>query len=170
MDVDSLIPKIKIDSSENISADSIISFSELLKKIESGSSLAQAAGLTKNELEAIYTYGYVFFNQGKYCEALDIFALLLVFEQADRRFFIAAGTCLQMLKIYDKAIEYLGIANLFDPTDPAPAVQVAECLLSMKRFSEAYELLKTIQNEFESIPQYKEIVSKITAIISLAEN
>jgi type III secretion system low calcium response chaperone LcrH/SycD len=156
-------------SSDPASTETSISLEELIKKIQSGHSLAAAAGLSKNHLEAIYSHGFFFFTQGKYAQALDIFALLLTFEQADRRFFLAAGTCLQLLNAYEKAIDYLAIANIFEPTDPKPAVQIAECLLAMKRYSDAYRLLKTIAADFDSLPEHKELILRINALISLGE-
>lgn len=142
---------------------------EIIKKIEAGSSLRSAAGMTKNDLEAIYASGYILFNQGKYENALKLFALLLIYEQSDRRFFIAVGTCFQKLNIPEKAIEYLGLANFFDVTDPEPAVQIAECLLAMKRSEEAHKLLKTIHAEFGKLSQYQEMMKKVEAMLFLAK-
>ncbi len=148
------------DESENI-----ISAKELIKNIQEGYSIATAMGFSKEKLEAIYATGYQFFNQGNYEKAMKLFGFLLVHEQSDRRFFIAFGTCLQMLNAPEDAIKYLSIANILEPSDPAPAVQIAECLFAINRSGEAYDLLKIIDEEFGSLPKFKEVAAKIKLIL-----
>lgn len=144
----------------------IISVEELIKNIQDGYSIAAAIGFSKENLEAVYTTGYQFFNQGKYEKAMKLFGFLLIQEQSDRRFFLAFGTCLQMLNEPDEAIKYLGISSVWEPSDPVPAVQIAECLLSLGRSSEANDLLKKIDGEFGSLPQFKEISAKVKLMLN----
>lgn len=150
-----------VDESEKI-----ISVDDLIKNIQEGYSIAAAMGLSKEKLEAVYATGYQFFNHGKYKKAIKLFAFLLIHEQSDRRFFIAFGTCLQMLNAPEEAIKYLGIASVWEPSDPVPAVQIAECLLSMKRSNEAYDLLKKIDEEFGSLPEFKKISAKVKLMLN----
>jgi type III secretion system low calcium response chaperone LcrH/SycD len=147
-------------------SEKIISVDELIKNIQEGYSLAAAMGISKDQLEAIYATAYQFFNQGKYEKAMKLFGFLLIHEQSDRRFFIAFGTCLQMLNTPDEALKYLGIASVWEPSDPGPAVQVAECLLALNRSSEAYDLLKKIDEEFGSLPQFNKIAAKVKLMLS----
>lgn len=150
-----------VDESEKI-----ISVDDLIKNIKEGYSIAAAMGLSKEKLEAVYATGYQFFNHGKYEKAIKLFAFLLIHEQSDRRFFIAFGTCLQMLNAPEEAIKYLGIASVWEPSDPVPAVQIAECLLSMKRSGEAYDLLKQIDEEFGSLLEFKKISAKVKLMLN----
>ena len=106
-------------------SEKIISVEELVKNIQEGYSIAAAMNFSKEKLEAVYATGYQFFNQGKYEKAMKLFGFLLIHEQSDRRFYIAFGTCLQMLSASDEAIKYLGIASIWEPSDPVPAVQIA---------------------------------------------
>ncbi len=147
-------------------SEKIIAVDELINNIQEGYSIASAMNFSKDKLEAIYTTGYQFFRQGKYEKAMKLFGFLLIHEQSDRRFFIAFGTCLQMLNAPDEAIKYLGIASLWEPSDPVPAVQISECLLSLNRSSEAYDLLKKIYEEFGSLPQFKEISEKVKLMLN----
>ncbi len=147
-------------------SEKIISVDELINNIQEGYSIASAMNFSKDKLEAIYTTGYQFFRQGKYEKAMKLFGFLLIHEQSDRRFFIAFGTCLQMLNAPDEAIKYLGIASLWEPSDPVPAVKISECLLSLNRSSEAYDLLKKIYEEFGSLPQFKEISEKVKLMLN----
>jgi type III secretion system low calcium response chaperone LcrH/SycD len=149
-----------------VESEKIISVEELIKNIQEGNSIATALGFSKEKLEAVYTTGYQFFMQGKYEKAMKLFGFLLIHEQSDRRFFIAFGTCLQMLNAPDEAIKYLGIASVWEPSDPGPAVQVAECLLALNRSSEARDLLKKINEEFGSLPQFKEIAAKVKLMLN----
>jgi type III secretion system low calcium response chaperone LcrH/SycD len=147
-------------------SEKIISVEELLKNIQEGYSIAAAVGFSKEKLEAVYTTGYQFFNQGKYEKAMKLFGFLLIHEQSDRRFYIAFGTCLQILNAPEEAIKYLSIASVWEPSDPVPAVQIAECLISMKRSSEAYDLLKKIDEEFGSLPEFKKISAKVKLMLN----
>ena len=147
-------------------SEKIISVEDLIKNIQEGYSIAAAMGFSKDKLEAVYAIGYQFFNQGKYEKAMRLFGFLLIHEQSDRRFFIAFGTCLQMLNAPDEAIKYLSIASVWEPSDPAPAVKIAECLLSLNRSSEAYELLKKIDEEFGSLSQFKEISARVKSMLN----
>jgi type III secretion system low calcium response chaperone LcrH/SycD len=147
-------------------SEKIISVEELIKTIQEGYSIAASMDFSKEKLEAVYATGYQFFNQGKYEKAMKLFGFLLIHEQSDRRFFIAFGTCLQMLSAPEEAIKYLGIASVWEPSDPLPSVQIAECLLSLNRSSEAYDLLKKINEEFGSLQQFKEIAAKIKLMLN----
>ena len=147
-------------------SEKIISVEELVKNIQEGYSIAAAMNFSKEKLEAVYATGYQFFNQGKYEKAMKLFGFLLIHEQSDRRFYIAFGTCLQMLSAPDEAIKYLGIASIWEPSDPVPAVQIAECLLLLNRSSEAFDLLKKIDEEFGSLPQFKEIAAKVKLMLT----
>lgn len=75
-----------------------------------------------------------------------------------------------MLKIYEKAIDYLGIASIWEPSDPAPAVQIAECLMSMGRSNEACDLLGRIENEFGHLPKYEKILIKVKSILKIKKD
>jgi type III secretion system low calcium response chaperone LcrH/SycD len=149
-------------------SEKIISVDELIKNIQEGHSIAAAMGFSKEKIEAVYATGYQFFNQGKYEKAMKLFGFLLIHEQSDRRFFIAFGTCLQLLNAPDEALKYLSIASVWEPSDPGPAVQIAECLLSLNRLSEAHDLLKKIDEEFGSLPKFKEISAKVKLMLNLA--
>ena len=150
-----------VDESEKI-----ISVDDLIKNIQEGYSIAAAMGFSKEQLEAVYATGYQFFNQGKYEKAMKLFGFLLIHEQSDRRFYIAFGTCLQMLNAPEEAIKYLGIASVWEPSDPCPAVQIAECLLALNRSIEARNLLKKIDEEFGSLPQFKVIAAKVKLMLN----
>jgi type III secretion system low calcium response chaperone LcrH/SycD len=149
-----------------VESEKIISVDELIKNIQEGYSIAAAMGFSKEQLEAVYATGYQFFNQGKYEKAMKLFGFLLIHEQSDRRFFIAFGTCLQLLSSHDEAIKYLGIASVWEPSDPGPAVQIAECLLALSRSSEARDLLKKIDEEFGSLPQFNGISAKVKLMLN----
>jgi type III secretion system low calcium response chaperone LcrH/SycD len=145
----------------------IISVEDLINNIQEGCSIAAAMGISKEKLEAVYATGYQFFNQGKYEKAMKLFGFLLIHEQSDRRFFIAFGTCLQMLSAPAEAIKYLSIASVWEPSDPGPAVQISECLLSMGRSNEAYKLLKEIDNEFGSLSKFEGISIKVKSMLKI---
>lgn len=147
-------------------SEKIISVEDLIKKIQEGYSIAAAVGFSKEKLEAVYAIAYQFFNQGKYEKAMKLFGFLLIHEQSDQRFYIAFGTCLQILNLPEEAIKYLGIASVFEPSDPLPAIQIAECLFSLNRSNEAYDLLKKIDADFGSLPQFKEVAAKVKLMLN----
>jgi type III secretion system low calcium response chaperone LcrH/SycD len=93
--------------------------------------LAVAAGLTDDDLEAVYAAGHGLYTAGKYDEALSFFQLLCTCRQSDSRFWFGLGACSQMLGETSNALRAYGMAALFDTENPQISLRAAECLVKL---------------------------------------
>jgi type III secretion system low calcium response chaperone LcrH/SycD len=105
---------------------------ELVADIMEGKTdLAVAAGLTDDDLEAVYAAGHGLYTAGKYDEALSFFQLLCTCRQTDSRFWFGLGACSQLLGETGNALQAYGLAALFDTENPQISLRAAECLIKL---------------------------------------
>ena len=114
-----------------------------------GARLGDAFGLDEQHLEAVYTLASGQYQQGRYADALKLFAFITFHDQTFMKAFKGIGCCLQMLGRYQEALIYLGLAIIDDDTDLQIAVQIAECLIHTGQREEARTLLKRVARELE---------------------
>ncbi len=72
-----------------------------------GGTVGQIHGLDTEDLEAVYALGYNLYNQARWDEALRVFCFLSVEDHLDRRFHVARGGCLLMLRRYEEGVQSL---------------------------------------------------------------
>lgn len=107
--------------------------------------LANLKGLNTQEMEAAYAVGYNLYNQARWLDALKVFSFLSFHDHLDRRFHIGRGACLQMLKHNEDALRAYAIAHVLDVSDPVVAIRIAECLIALRRKSDARVVLRTVE-------------------------
>lgn len=93
--------------------------------------------ITDDEIEAIYSAGFNFYQHGKFDKAKEIFSSLCRLNYTDPRYFMGLAACHQMLKDYEKAIDTYSVAGLLEMTDPRPPFHAASCMLSLKKIEDA---------------------------------
>ncbi|MBS0643358.1 MAG: SycD/LcrH family type III secretion system chaperone [Acetobacteraceae bacterium] len=93
--------------------------------------LAQAAGLSDQDLEALYSVAHGFYAVGKYQEALNFFQVLCLCRQTDGRFWFGLGAACQMLDKPGGALRAYAMAALFDLENPQISLRAAECLIKL---------------------------------------
>src|SRR5262245_996977 len=89
--------------------------------------LAAIAGMSDDEIEAIYSIGYGFYTSGNYQDALDIFKFLCMHRHMDKRFWMGLGATSQLLKDYDRAIVAYRTCAMLDLGDAQLPLRAAEC-------------------------------------------
>lgn len=94
-------------------------------------SFGNVHGLDEDNLEAMYSAGYNYYNHGKYQEALDLFLVLKRLNHFEAKYVMAIGACKQMLKDWQGAIDSYGLVLHMTPLNPMPAFHCAECLLQL---------------------------------------
>ncbi len=114
-----------------------------------GARLGSALGLDEQHLEAIYTLALGQYQQGRYADAMKLFAFITFHDQTFMKAFKGIGCCLQMLGRCQEALLYLGLAIIDDDTDLQTAVQIAECLIHVGQHDDAKQLLKRVSRELE---------------------
>ena len=126
---------------------------------EGRTDLAVAAGLTDEDLEALYSVGHGFYTSGKYNEALEFFQVLCLCRQTEARFWFGLAASCQMLGQTDGALRAYGMAALFDTENPQISLRAAECLIKLgdkKTARTALEAVIELTENQEGQPSYRE--------------
>lgn len=110
----------------------------------SGGTMAEALGLDSRECEALYAHGHSLYAQGKYNDALKIFAQLVAYDHLDSRYQMALASAMQMTRRYEEALQHYIIVTVMRMDDPVPVYHSAECLIAMGRPDEARESLELV--------------------------
>ncbi len=100
---------------------------------------AQLAGITPQELEAVYALGYADLQAGRLDEAMERMAFLVQQDPWERRYHIAFAYCLQQAGQWASAGRFYAQALLIDATDAGCAMRAGECLEAMGALDEARE-------------------------------
>ncbi|CCB66717.1 SycD/LcrH family type III secretion system chaperone [Hyphomicrobium sp. MC1] len=106
--------------------------------------LAAIAGMTAEEIEAIYSIGYGFYTSGNYQDALDIFKFLCMHRHLDKRFWMGLGATSQLLKDYDRAIVSYRTCAMLDLSDAQLPLRAAECFLALGDMVQAQLALEAV--------------------------
>lgn len=89
-----------------------------------------AQALNDEEKNAIYTLGYLLYNQAKYTEAAPFFTLLSISEPNNAVYYIALAACHKMNKNYLAAIQHYSMAVLLAPDRLEHIIDIAECQIA----------------------------------------
>lgn len=116
---------------------------DLMTAVLEGARPADAAGVSQEQLEAIYALGHSLYMAGRYHDAVTIFQGLCLYDYGDTRFWTGLGASLQGEGQYDKAIDVYSMAAMTTGlTDPAPIYYAAQCYLRRNRVEEAIAVLE----------------------------
>ncbi len=138
----------------------------VIELLGSGGIMGDVSGLDARDYEAVYTLGHNYYAQGKYLEAMRIFAYLVLNNHMELRFVNAYASSLQMVGGYKDAVNYYGIAYAMDPRDSAPTFHACECLIAMGLKAEAKEGLGLIIARCTE-PEQSEIRERSQALLAL---
>ncbi len=132
---------VTVNDSDDMAA--ITVFDNLAK----GARLGSAFGIEDRQLEAVYALGLGQYRQGRYADALKLFAFIVFHDPTCMKAFKGMGSCLQMLGQHREALVYLGLAIIDDDSDLQTAVQIAESLVHVGQREDAQALLKRLSRE-----------------------
>lgn len=86
-----------------------------------------ALGIPPEVMELIYQQGYLFFQNGKYQDALIIFNFLRTLDIIDSRYTFATAACYHYMKEYlDAAANYMIYRDMV-PLDPVTSFHLYDC-------------------------------------------
>ena len=101
-----------------------------LEGVFSGLPLGEAAGVSKETIEAGYGLAFSLYNSGNFKDAETMFQALCIYNHQDERFWMGLGGCRQMNDKLDGAIDAYGMATLMGSlSNPAPSVHAGLCYL-----------------------------------------
>ena len=111
-------------------------------------------GLSDADTQSWFEMGYGHFEQARYQDALRIFALLVMARPGDARSLAALGASHQMLGQHDRAVQYLGIAQLIEPANPLPTFHFARSLIALGAVEEAAEALDIVIAQTDGVASH----------------
>ena len=101
-----------------------------LEGVFAGLPLGEAAGVSKETIEAGYGLAFSLYNSGNFKDAETMFQALCIYNHNDERFWMGLGGCRQMNNKLDEAIDAYGMATLMGAlASPAPSVHAGLCYL-----------------------------------------
>ena len=105
---------------------------EAAQKFATGfATMRELKGITKAEMEAVYSVGFNMYRTGRYDDAEKIFHFLVLFDHLEPKYWLGVGAVQQVRKDYQGAIASYGYASFLDLSNPKPQLHAAECFLAM---------------------------------------
>jgi len=136
--------------------------------LSSGGTMGDLRGFTAKEYEAMFLVGHTLYGQGKYAEAEQVFAFLVMNNPYERRFAQALGSAKQMQGQYADAIGYYSLASMFEMTDPVPTFHTAECLAALGQTDDAQDALRIVVSHCKK-PQHEVLKRRASAMLEILQ-
>jgi len=105
----------------------------------SGQSLANTAGLGEEQIDTIYANGYQAYRDGRWQQAFEHFATLVLIAPAERLHHQALASVLQQMEQYREALLFWMYASSLEAGDPVAVFRMGECLKALGEAEEAVE-------------------------------
>ena len=125
---------------------------ELLERMQrvmvgfaAGKTVAEMRGLSPDELEAIYSLGYTYYQVGKLDEAEKVFRFVCFMDHLDSKYWLALGAVLQSKRQLDEAVKVYANILLTNMNEPRAYYHIAECKLALGNRAEAQEALAMLE-------------------------
>jgi len=99
--------------------------------IQGEATLKQLKGVTNDELEAVYSLAYGYYQTGKFEEAHKLFQFLVLFDHLNAKFWFGLGAVQQAEKNFKDAVVSYGYCSFLKLDNPKPQLHAAECFLAM---------------------------------------
>jgi len=117
---------------------------------------------SKNTIEALYSFGYGFYQNAKYDQSAHFFRFLTLIDSDTPKNWMGLGAALQMMKSYHQAIQCFGYAAVLNPNDPSAPFHAAECFLSIGEDDNASEVFNAAEQVANKNPdKYKTMLTRI---------
>ncbi len=145
----------------------------ILQGLSNGGSFGTAVNFNEKMAEALYSRGYVQYQQGRYEDAKKTFGYIIFNDPINVRAMRGMASSLQMLGEYQHALTFLVYAAMADDDNADVSLQLVECFLHLGRKSDALALLSDIRAANQNDPQDDYISKKISglsALLGLDEN
>ena len=115
--------------------------------IENASTMKQLKGVTNDELEAVYSLAFSYYQTGKYEEAHKLFQFLVLFDHLNAKYWFGLGATQQALRDFQNAAVSYGYCSFLKLDNPKPQLHAAECFLALGDKRSAASALEAL-NEY----------------------
>ena len=132
---------------------------------EEGHILKDFAGVTDDEMEALYAVALQEFDAGKFEDAENRFLLLCRLDHYSGRFWLGLGATRQMMKRYQDAINAYALAGVHDGENPVPGLRAAECYLALGDLENALSGAKAAIHWSEGKPEFAAFNDRAQALL-----
>lgn len=105
--------------------------------------IAQLRGLSREDLEVLYTYGFNMIGSGKLQQAEDIFINLCMIDPLEAKNHYCLGVVRQMQKRWHFAAEDFNRFLAMDATNPEGYLRIGECERALGRHDSARDYFET---------------------------
>ncbi|CAK0777944.1 secretion system chaperone SscA [Gammaproteobacteria bacterium] len=99
--------------------------------VNNGKTLRELKGLTRENMEAVYTVAYNAYNSGNLEQAEKVFKFLCYFDHLEKKHWMGLAATRQSQKNYMDAVNTYSFAALLDINDPQIPMLAADCHLAM---------------------------------------
>jgi type III secretion system low calcium response chaperone LcrH/SycD len=125
----------------------------LARQIMDGNTdLAAIAGMTEQEIEAVYSLGHGFYGSGAYQDAIDIFRFLCMHRHMDARFWFGLGASSQMVADYQTAVAAYRTCAMLDLSNAQVPLRAAECFRALGETENMRQALEAVVVVAERYP------------------
>ena len=137
--------------------------------IEKRATLKQMKGVTNDELEAVYSLAFGYYQTGKYEEAHKLFQFLVLFDHLNAKYWFGLGATQQALKDFQNAAVSYGYCSFLKLDNPKPQLHAAECFLAMgdkvKAASALYALNEYCPTDTDIGREYRAKAAKLRELV-----
>ena len=113
--------------------------------IKDKATLKQLKGVTNDELEAVYSLAFGYYQTGKYEEALKLFQFLVLFDHLNAKYWFGLGAAQQANKDFQNAVVSYGYCSFLKLDNPKPQLHAAECFLALGDKKSAASALEALE-------------------------
>ena len=117
----------------------------VIEGFAAGKTVAEMRGLGPDDVEAIYSMGYTYYQVGKLDEAEKAFRFACFLDHLDSKYWLALGAVLQTQRRLDEAVKVYANILLTHMDEPRAYYRIAECKLAQGNRAEALEALDLLE-------------------------
>ena len=119
----------------------------IFKRMMEGETGAQAMGLSRDELEVLYSLGFGMLSAGDVQKAYDVFFQLVMIDPFEAKNHYCMGVVKQMQGNFKAATEQFVNFLALDATNPQGYLRLGECKLALGQKDVALEAFKIAEIE-----------------------
>ena len=121
------------EKEQEIDPKATITIQDLYKKLDGGlTTISELRGITRDELEAVYSLAYDYYRTGRTEDAATLFKFLTTFDHLNEKYWMGLAAVLQVKKEFKRATEaYALVSGVLNIKNVKAPYYAAECFLAL---------------------------------------